>query len=661
MLIVGGGLCSVQAKPPSVIVAQSQLAQARTDLSRVSAYATLVKFYQKSDIDSAYHYGQLGFALAERIDDRRHLALFRLTVIDYYTFHNDDRGLYYLANALASPTDKHEAAFIQYSLANLYFFRGKYVNAAPVCLMALHQFQELRDPDGMQKTMYLLGLIYFNSKDYLTASRYFDDALVLARKNKSIYKTNVILVYRAELHAKLNQHEKALIGYEEGLQMARENNLSTLIASCLNGIGRYWLQQDKPTQALHFFEDAQLEAKRKLGGGDPNVPLIRSYAGIGSVYLHRQKPHLALPFIQQAILLSRQDEYSVFREQLLPLLIDAQTRTGDDKGAVASFRELGVLQDSLFSVEKSRTIDRLQMKFDLEKNENDMKLLSRDLIVQQQRNWLFYSIIGFLILLLLVSGWFFRRTQITSRQLIHQNQLIEHQGEELYELNQTKDKLFDIVAHELRSPIAHLVSTLTLFNNKAMSEHDLRQKTDSLQQQVEQFYPMLNNLLHWTDTQKGGLTVFAQPVEPETIISDVIHSLEQMLLAKRIRLINRTKGVATGWADENHMQIVFRNIIHNAIKFTNPGGSIYLNAIHDEEFTGVSVHNTGQGMSAEKIAQLFLKPESAMGTAGEVGTGLGLQVCRELIDTNGGQLHITSQPEEGTVVTILIPVSSAVV
>lgn len=466
LLIAGGGLCSVQAHSPSAIGVHTQLAQASDDSSRVSAYARLVKLYQNTDIDSAYVYAQRGFALAERIDDRRHLALFRLAAIDYYTYHNDGCGLYYLANALASSTDKREAAHIQYCLATLYFFRGKYINAAPVCLVALHQFQKLNDADGIQKTMFLLGLIYFNTKDCLTASRYFDNALVLARKNKSIYKTNVILVYRAELHAKLNQPEKALIGYTEGLQMARSNNLSTLIASCLNGIGRYWLHQGKPTRALQFFEDAELEAKRKLGGGDANVPLIRSYVGRGSVYLHWQKPDLALPFLRRAILLSRQDEYSVFREQLLPLLIEAQTRTGDDRGAVVSFRELGALRDSLFSVEKARAIDRLQMKFDIAKTENDLQLLNKDLVLQQQRNWLLYSIIGLLTLLLVVSGWFFWRTRITSRQLIHQNQLIEQQGEELYELNQTKDKLFNIVAHELRSPIAHLVSTLTLFNNE---------------------------------------------------------------------------------------------------------------------------------------------------------------------------------------------------
>ncbi|MGE5499050.1 MAG: PAS domain S-box protein, partial [Syntrophothermus sp.] len=232
-------------------------------------------------------------------------------------------------------------------------------------------------------------------------------------------------------------------------------------------------------------------------------------------------------------------------------------------------------------------------------------------------------------------------------------------NQKLKELNATKDKLFSIIAHDLRGPFSGILglSELLANNMESLDENEIQRCTRVLHSTSQRLYQLLTNLLEWSRIQTGKLEF--KPTE--LFVFDEVENIKQIFAPnatrKEISLINSIDREITVNADAHYFSTIMRNLISNAIKFTKQNGTITISSHVNGNGLELSVSDTGVGMSDDIINKIFRidTAHTMRGTNNEQGTGLGLVLCKELIEKSGGSISVKSTPGEGSTFTICLP------
>ncbi|WP_448519723.1 7TM diverse intracellular signaling domain-containing protein [Rhodoflexus sp.] len=241
-------------------------------------------------------------------------------------------------------------------------------------------------------------------------------------------------------------------------------------------------------------------------------------------------------------------------------------------------------------------------------------------------------------------------------------QRISDSEHHLRELNQVKDKLFSIISHDLRSPVVTLDSFLNLISRHAerLRPEEMRKLSMKTRQALSNLSFLLENLLHWSKTQMEHYSVQRERVDIGDLIEKNLLLFDYQFEEKDIDLYRRMEQPSEAFADRAMMDIVLRNLISNALKFTPQGGEIAITSTANaENQLIISISDNGRGFSETQLAAILQgnKPEPERGTGNEKGTGLGLMIARELLAANGGSIHLSNRAEGGAQVTIYLPVS----
>jgi len=240
---------------------------------------------------------------------------------------------------------------------------------------------------------------------------------------------------------------------------------------------------------------------------------------------------------------------------------------------------------------------------------------------------------------------------------------IKKSTEELKSLNESKDRFISIVSHDLRSPFSSILG----FTDLLLTEPDLpkekqNQYINFIQESAKNMLSLVNSLLDWTRLQTGRIEFIAEKLNASGIIEKAFQMLTGAAMKKNIELVNEVSKELSVHADSNLLLQVFNNLISNAIKFTNEGGKITTSAkpLVDKKQIEFSVSDTGIGIKEEDIGKLFTvaTKHTTTGTAGEKGSGLGLSLCKEIVEKHGGEISVESKYGYGTTFKFTIPVSS---
>jgi signal transduction histidine kinase len=247
------------------------------------------------------------------------------------------------------------------------------------------------------------------------------------------------------------------------------------------------------------------------------------------------------------------------------------------------------------------------------------------------------------------------------RQTNRQKRIIAEQKDKLELLNETKDQLFSVVAHDLRSPVHHLKINLSYLKD-SLARNKIREAT-TLSENIEKIsdntYALLNNLLYWSLGQTGQLSLQVEKHDVHMIIAQVAYDFNAGAALKRINIINEVPRGMSFYVDMNTAKIIFRNLIDNAIKYTHANGSITISGRIVNDSCEVTVQDTGIGMD-EKIIQAIYKRDTKriqQDTAGNKSTGLGLWLVKAMTEKNGGSLRITGSIGAGTSIVVCLPVN----
>jgi signal transduction histidine kinase len=524
------------------------------------------------------------------------------------------RGLYIRERI----NDKHSIANSLSNIANIYFLLGKYNECLKYSLKAITMQEAIGNKDGMIQSCVAIGGAYHIQK----------------------------------------QHQKALFYFRKALRLADEMGNKHSIALCLSNIGEEYVSQKRYAEAENYFTEA---LKLSEESGD-QMSIAINHSGLGLVQLRTGRAKASIANLLTSYTIASEIQSRPRIQESAGYLAEAYEALNDLKSANFYMKKYVAYKDSIFNDEVTKKTQQIEFNSLLIKKQKEIAVLEKDRSIQQgvsDKNR--FIIIGITTLLLITL--IFTLSLFKSRQRLSKaHNEIKRQSDELQELNGIKDKVLSIMSHDLRSPVASLTGIVSLIDQDTMSRDDFKMLKNGMSRQLAAVSLLLENLLYWSRSQLQGEGVLhKETFDIHTIIEQNIILLHESASQKEISLTNETlPGMHLyAYADPNHVDIVIRNLISNAIKFTHQGGSIEVSATAGKDHVFISVTDNGIGMSEEVRRHVFEHfHQSSFGTDGEKGTGLGLMLCKDFIQQNNGTIGVTSTPGKGSTFYFTLPIST---
>ncbi|HEY8511222.1 MAG TPA: tetratricopeptide repeat-containing sensor histidine kinase [Cyclobacteriaceae bacterium] len=634
-----------------------------SDSVRLRTQIKLSNLYQFHDYDRSLSHAQEAVAQAERMGQYWALAESYRNLAYIYTLNGDySTALKYDNIALQNATASGDSASITASysyLGNDYYDIGEYDDAYFYFTQSYRLARATNDSLNMAIALHNVGRVFKELQEYDRALNHF--ALSLKMSNQIGDKPGLPYYYDefGDVMMRKGNYDSALTALSKALTLINELNLGELKPKTFSKIASSYLYKKDFEKAFAYYDSTQrLYEKTNNQYGKAEVCL-----GRGIVFLEQDEYDDAERLIEEGLSIARRLNARVLEIECYRYLHTIWEKRGDFRRALDYFKRYKTLEDSLFSQEVLHKLYRDQIRYETEARDMEIAALSqidarqKDALKREEfiRNIL-AVVFGLCMLLLITvyrSGQ--RRKEINKLLVKHQKEM-ETRSEELERLNQVKDKFFSIISHDLRSPINALSGILDVMARGGLSQAEFAEHTKELRIRFNHTRTLLNNLLDWTLLQMDKLSLQAARIDLSKIIDENIQLLAS-LNAKQITLINNVREEAIAFADSNTINLVIRNLITNAIKFTNDGGTVIIDAKDEGGHWLVSVQDNGIGISPEVQQMLFDKtsPYTTRGTANEKGTGLGLILCKEFVEKNGGKIWVESTLGKGSTFWVTIP------
>lgn len=634
-----------------------------SDSSKVQLFILISKEYQYSDYTKSKQYAEDAIRLAEASNLKKAKEKSYSNIGTVYTLSGDyTSALKYDNLALQLSLTLKDSVSISNNyngIGNDYFDLGEYDEAYYYFTQSYRIARLIDDSLRMTIALHNVGRVFKELGQY---DRALDHLLLSQRLSKSIgdddgfaYSLHEI----GDLKLRKGEYDSALFTLTKALKVMRIRNLKELEPRTLSKIANIYLHNKNYSSALAYYDTTfRLHNKTNNQFGIAEVEL-----GRGKILTQQGKYDEAIRLINKSLAIAKQSNARIFEIECFKQLSVLWEMKNDYQKSLKFFKQYKQLEDSLFSHDMQEKLLHDQVRFETEAKDTQIAALSKmqdvkdDQIKKQEfiRNILVVVMALSVILLATVYRSGQRRRQINGLLLRHQEEM-ETRSEELERLNQVKDKFFSIISHDLRSPINALAGLLDLLDKGAVKPEELSTHITELKTRFNHTRTLLNNLLDWTLLQMDKLNLQPSKIDLQKIVDENI----QLLIAvqtKQIKLINNISLNAIAFADSNTINLVIRNLMTNAIKFTNDGGEVTIASREKESQWIISVHDNGVGMDADVIKILFDKtaPYTTRGTANEKGTGLGLILCKEFVEKNGGKIWVESEVGNGSTFYFTLP------
>ena len=448
--------------------------------------------------------------------------------------------------------------------------------------------------------------------------------------------------------------DSAFMYSEKALAFNKAMNDPYLLSFAYRNAGDLSLEKNQIDSAKLYFN---LSEQFAVKANSIQLQLTALYR-VGRLLNEEKKYTASIPYLEKALQLGINMGAKSETALIYQLLASAYEGIGQYQKAFTVQKQASILNDSLYQ-QKSRTkLAEMQAKFEAEKKESEINQLKKEKAQQidnnQKKTILNISLIGTVFVVIIMLIVIARKNKYKSAT----NLVLESQKQTLEETILLKDKIFSIVSHDLRSPIASLNTVLPMLDPSSMDHDTYAQLKNDLTKQVQNLNYVLDNLLIWSRSQmKGIVSVNKQLLNLNKQASYSVELLTGLAQQKQIEVTNRIDPSLYLVADSQHIDIIIRNILLNAVKFTTENGQINLYSEQTQDAILLHIQDSGVGMNPDQINRLFqLKTHfTTPGTQKEKGTGLGLLICAEYAAVNQWQIQVNSQIGQGSIFTIIFP------
>lgn len=403
----------------------------------------------------------------------------------------------------------------------------------------------------------------------------------------------------------------------------------------------YMVLQKYDEAETYLLKNLEYNEKRK-----DDFELFRCYSDLANLYYTQYKDNQAIPYFEKAYKLSLELDDFKFRNIGAKNMAVVEENRKDFRKALKYRKESEQWKDSLNKQNDIYETAQLEKKLAVEKKEQEVQVLEAENRAKEAENRV-YLFSGILVFILLIIAF------ISYRETAKRNKIIIAQKEDLDQLNATKDKLFSIVSHDLRSS----VNAIKMSNKKLLGNIETQDKeelTQTLQQNssiVNGAYGLLDNLLNWAMLQTKQSYFEMTNLSLFQIVAHVDYNYKPILQEKKISYENSVSRKIKVFADQESLKIILRNLLDNAIKFSKDEGTIHIYAEENsEKFIDLIVEDSGLGMDEETRKELLKDTQLLAKKKHEdiIGTGLGMQLVKSMIAKNEGKFNIESEVGKGT-------------
>lgn len=545
------------------------------------------------------------------------------------------------------------------NLGWLHYRKGDYSKSFELSIAALSIGESFNDKSAVARCLNSIAAINIEQGQHLVAVSNFRKAYLISKEIGDSTSMCRSLSNIAFCYLGVKQLDSARFYVLKGLAISERSNLAYITGFALRTLGDIHLNEGQYELALgRYFRVFEIADSLK------NVFLkVSTLHRIGKAYFALNKPEEAIKYLTQNVALARRHQFRSELERSLKLLSDVYASKEDAGQALAFQNQYLIIHDSLYQQRSSEQMALMQARFDSEIKETKIQLLTKDALLKEQelnrqRLWMYFSI-GSLSLMVILAFVLFYSNRVKKKandELGIKNREIEIQAEQLKNLNVTKDKLFSIISHDLRSPLASLRGLMDIMGRDGLTVDEFNFSSKKLKKNLESVQEDLDNLLLWAQSQLNGLQSNPVAMKLNPVIEEKIHLFNEIAKQKEITILNEVDGSAMIFADRNHIALVMRNLLANAIKFNKPGGLITISEKHLDNFLAISVSDSGVGMSESDLRKLFNAEThfTNPGTQQEKGAGIGLLLAKEFIEKNGGSIWAVSELDKGATFTFTV-------
>ncbi len=576
---------------------------------------------------------------------------------------------YLEASTIFSKSEASEKLALSYTnLGNVYYTLGRFDKALDYLSQALKIHEQTGDSIGLSKSYNNIGNIFLSLKDYKIAAGYYHKAENINKRQNNLRSLSTSYNNLGIAMQGMGNIKEALEYNRVSIETARRvNDQAGIIASLLN-IGNIYQDQGEYTQSLINYKEA-LRLSNSNRDGYLHASILTS---LGGLRIKQKELDEAISLLNEALSFAEKSGSSILLQEIYANLADAWEAKGDYKRAFNFLTKYQSNSDSIYNLESSERLNLLRVSFESEQTERDNQLLRQQNIFSQlalKRQQIIRNLlIAISIIIIVFSTFLFSLYQGKKKKnelLAERNEQIIIQKEELnllykeqYKQNETKNKFFSIIAHDLKSPFQSILGFSELLSSEYeyLTEEQRKEAAINILNVSNDTYRLIENLLEWGRTQTGAVRAVFKSFNVRDLVFETLPVFQAPLKKKNIELTYDLPPLLHAWADSDMIMAALRNIISNAIKFTPPGGNIHLSSIQTDDMVKLSVRDNGTGMEPEILERLFTFDPKVQrsGTLGERGTGLGLALCLEFMELNHGMIKVDSEPGKGSTFTILM-------
>lgn len=578
---------------------------------------------------------------------------------DYYM----DKGLYkkstrnYLT-ALPLANELHDTQLIlhiQNKLATLYSYNSDYAKSLLEYLKGIELAKEVGNDKMLSVLTENVALLYSALEDYSQALVHFKTVKKLNDKISdevfSAYTNSNI----ASTYADMGNLEHAMYNVNQSISVFEKHQIIDWLAYAFEVKGRIYLKQKKFKWSLFWYHQSKMMYDKNVEDERSELNLLN---GIAEANMGLHKDSLSEAYALSALAMSTKMKEKHGVKKSAQILYKLKKREEDYITALYYHELFQRLSDTISQNQSRKNLVMLKTRVKHEQQKENLTL-EIEKALAKQKNYI-YITLGTLLVLLIITI-LVRRSEKIQKKLnkelkIHKTDL-EKNEIKLQEINKTKDKLFSIIGHDLRGPIGAFQGLLQLFRTNEIDQTEFLEHIPKLGTDIDNISFTLNNLLSWGQTQMNGAITKPSMVTLENIVSDNIKLLREIADKKSIKLISRLPENTLVWSDIDQIDIVLRNLISNALKFTPKNGMVTVDAEEKNEHWQISVRDTGIGIDKDIQEKLFGQNSNitTYGTDDEKGTGIGLSLCKEMVENNKGTIWVESIPQKGSCFYFTVP------
>jgi len=577
---------------------------------------------------------------------------------DQYLYNNADSALYFSKQALQlAESQKYvlgQAISLTY-IDRAYYVLGDYTSSSDVSLKLMRISNRINYPHGIAVAYQDMGLVYLVQDKIDESIAYFTKALKIFTSLKDNSEMGKAYFNLGICYNEKGQFEKAFYYFNKTMSLAKQKNDDHLLLMVLNQFGETYFHLKKYQVALVYYQ--QVINSNITDNWEKDF----AYSGIAQTYYGLHVYDKAILNAEKGLTLSKKVESGSDIIRALNILSDSYAAVKNYEKAYVYQKQLKKSDDSLLTNEKEKEINYLHLKQQQADNillQKDIKAKEQTLLFDKRFSFFRKAVAICLCIFIVIIIRNTRRAQALNKVLQQRNNDIELQKQEislqkekLYESNQTKDQLFSVISHDLRSPFTTIQQTMDFIRSGDIDAEEQAVILEDFYHQVNIVALMMDNLLFWANSQQSGIKNNVVTLNLANTATEIITVSNFVAKNKNINLHHYLEGDRWINGDPDHVKIIIQNLIGNAIKFTPQGGTIEIYYSEDETYIAIHVKDTGVGISSEKMSKLFKvagKGISGNGTNNEGGTGIGLILVKQFIDANNGKLDVTSKPGEGT-------------